>query len=211
MDRTQAERLIAEHVKPIFGFALKRCARIQDAEDVAQEIALKAYCAFTARDDVTDPVRYLWTIAHHTVANHYRDRRWTFIGQGPDTAAETDPLSVLLDKEATERLRKEIACLSRTQREIIAAYYFHGKKQSEIAAAMQLPLGTVKWHLFEAKKELKRSMETTRNLLHLSFDPIHFTNFSISGSSALRAVRGVFSAAHWCKISPMPAGKRPAA
>ena len=47
---------------------------------------------------------------------------------------------------------------------------------------MALPLGTVKWHLFEAKKELKKNMETNRSVDHLSFDPIRFTSFGTEGS-----------------------------
>ena len=182
MNRTQAERLITAHVKPLFGFALKRCARIQDAEDVAQEIALRAYRALLTREDVADPVRYIWTVAHHVLANHYRDRSRACIGPINPDAAEADPLAVLLDMEATLRLQREIAFLSRQQREIIVAYYFHGQKQADIAEAMQLPLGTVKWHLFEAKKELKRNMEKTRELQHLAFDPIRFTGFGTEGS-----------------------------
>lgn len=182
MNRTQAERLIAEHVKSIFGFALKRCARIQDAEDVAQEIALRAYQALLRRDDVGDPVRYLWTIAHHVLANHYRDRSRTYVGLPDSSHAETDFESVLIQEEAAARLRQEIAWLGRVQREIIVAYYFHGRKQAEIAAQMQLPLGTVKWHLFEAKKELKKSMEQNRPVSHLQFDPIRFAGFGTEGS-----------------------------
>lgn len=182
MDRTQAERLISEHVKPIFGFALKRCARIQDAEDVAQEIALRAYQALLTREDVAEPVRYIWTVAHNVLANHYRDRSRMHVGIADSTPEETDFESVLLEEEALRDLKQEIAALSRTQREILVAYYFHGMKQAEIAAQMKIPLGTVKWHLFEAKKELKRNMETIRSVDNLSFDPIRFSAFGTEGS-----------------------------
>lgn len=182
MNRTQAESFIAEHVKPIFGFALKRCARIQDAEDVAQEIALRAYQALLTRDDVTDPVRYIWTVAHHVLANHYRHRSRTHIGLPDSVPAETDFDAALMQAEAVSQLRQEIACLGRIQREIVVAYYFHGRKQADIAAQMGLPLGTVKWHLFEAKKELKRNMEKTRSINNLMFDPIRFAAFGTEGS-----------------------------
>ena len=182
MDRTQAARLITEHAGPLFGFALKRCASIQDAEDVAQEAALRAYQALLTREDVTDPVRYLWTVAHNVLANHYRDRSRMHVGVAEAAPAEDDFESDLLDREALRRVRQEIARLSRIQREIVVAYYFHRQKQSDIAAQMGLPLGTVKWHLFEAKKELKKNMETIRSVDHLSFDPIRFSDFGAEGS-----------------------------
>lgn len=182
MDRTQADQFITSQARAVFSFALKRCACLQDAEDVAQEIVLRAYQALLTHEGVTDPVRYLWTIAHNVLANHYRDRSRVYVGICDQRSTETDPESVFLDKEAVHRLRQEIAYLSRTQREIVVAYYFHGRKQEEIARQLRLPLGTVKWHLFEAKKELKRNMETPRIMAHLTFDPIRFTGFTVSGS-----------------------------
>ena len=41
MKREQAEKITTEYLKPIYGFALKRCTNLQDAEDLTQEIALK--------------------------------------------------------------------------------------------------------------------------------------------------------------------------
>ncbi len=182
MDKTQSERLIAAHVQPIFGFALKRCRNVQDAEDVAQEIALRAFHGLLRQEDVADPVRYIWMVAHNVLANHYRERARFSIGIPDSASVETDHESVLIQVEATVRLRQEIARLGRLQREILVAHYFHGQKQTEIAATLNIPLGTVKWHLFEAKKELKKSMETTRNMADLQFDPIRFTSFGTEGS-----------------------------
>ena len=41
MNEIDAEKIITEYLKPVFGFALKRCRSIQDAEDLSQEIAAK--------------------------------------------------------------------------------------------------------------------------------------------------------------------------
>ena len=53
---------------------------------------------------------------------------------------------------------------------------------AEIAEEMDIPVGTVKWHLFEAKKELKRGMDTMRKTSELKFNPINFTSVGINGS-----------------------------
>ena len=57
-----------EYLKPIFGFALKRCRSIHDAEDLSQEIATKAFRALLAKDDVGDAGKYIWTVARTAVA-----------------------------------------------------------------------------------------------------------------------------------------------
>ena len=41
MNRDTAKQITEEYVKQVYGFALKRCARVQDAEDLTQDIILK--------------------------------------------------------------------------------------------------------------------------------------------------------------------------
>ncbi|MBO5898987.1 MAG: RNA polymerase sigma factor [Clostridia bacterium] len=204
MRREDAERTISEYIKPVFGFALKRCRNAQDAEDVSQDIVLRAYRALLCRDDIADVGRFIWTVAHHTLANYYRDRARSDMGVTVDIAALAD---VLVDPdtfvgaddtaESIARLRQEIAYLSKTQRRIVIAYYFENKKQDAIARELGIPLGTVKWHLFEAKKELKRGMEVQRQASDLKFNPIKFYSCGFNGSAGKVGVDTFFR-------SPLP-------
>lgn len=179
--------MITEYLKPIFGFALKRCGNLQDAEDLSQEIVLKAFRSLSTRDDIEDYGKFIWTIAHNTLANYYRDSYRQFLGTSIDDMAEVisnscDMVSDLIMSETISKLQSEIAYLSRLQRKIVIAYYYENKKQNEIAKELNIPLGTVKWHLFEAKKELKRGMETMRQSGELKFNPIRFAICGTNGS-----------------------------
>lgn len=73
MDKNKAEEIITKYIQPIFSFALKRCKNEKDAEDLSQEIALKAFRILLSRDDIEDYTKYIWTIAHNTLANYYRN------------------------------------------------------------------------------------------------------------------------------------------
>ena len=55
MKRQDAEKIITEYLGPIFGFALKRCKSVQDAEDLSQEIVLRAFRALLIKDDIDTP------------------------------------------------------------------------------------------------------------------------------------------------------------
>ncbi|MBQ8402910.1 MAG: sigma-70 family RNA polymerase sigma factor [Clostridia bacterium] len=187
MNKQDAEKIITEYVKPIFGFALKRAKTEQDAEDLSQEIVLRAFRALLAKDDIADTNKFIWAVAHNTLANYYRDAgKHAFnvsIDEISETLAGEEPEFFGGDeKETLARLQKEIAYLSRTQRRVIIAYYFENRKQTEIAAELGIPLGTVKWHLFEAKKDLKRGMDTMRKASELKFNPIKFENYGLCGS-----------------------------
>ena len=186
MNRNDAEKEISVFIKPVFGFALKRCKSLQDAEDLSQEIILRAYYALTVRDDIEHIDKFIWTIAHNMLANYYRNASRESLGIPLDDIAETlasdDDISEETDREKIAGLQKEIAYLSKLQRRIVIAYYFDNKKQIEIADELDIPLGTVKWHLFEAKKELKRGMNTMRESSELKFRPIKFDSYGINGS-----------------------------
>ena len=187
MNRQDAEKIITEYLKPIFGFTLKRCKNVQDAEDLAQDIVLKAFRALLVKDDIGNESKFIWTIAHNALSNYYRDTAKSVIGVSIDEVAEiiADPDSIFHDDDnadAIRRLQSEIAYLSKLQRKIVIAYYFENRKQADIAKDLNIPLGTVKWHLFEAKKELKRGMDTMRETSELKFNPVKFHTYGINGS-----------------------------
>ena len=192
MNKQEAEKVIAEYVKPIFGFALKRCKSQEDAEDLAQEIVLRAFKSLLIREDILDAEKFIWTIAHNTLSNYYRSASKMVIGVSVDDVAETlaDPRNDFEeedDRDEMVRLQKEIAYLSKLQRQIVIAYYFENRKQAEIAEELNVPVGTVKWHLFEAKKELKRGMEKMREASELKFNPIKFDIYGFSGSPGTKS------------------------
>lgn len=185
--RHDAEKIITEYLKPVFGFALKRCKNPHDAEDLSQEIILRAFRALLCRDDIEDHAKFIWTVAHNALCNYYRDGKKSIIGIPIDDVAELIadedlPFDDTEDSDALCRLQSEIAYLSKLQRRIVIAYYFENRRQADIARLLNIPVGTVKWHLFEAKKELKRGMDTMRKTSELKFNPIKFQAFGINGS-----------------------------
>lgn len=200
MDRQEVEKAVIRNLKPIFGFALKRCKSIEDAQDLSQEIACKAFKALIIKDDVEDMSRFIWTIAHNSLSNYYRSVSKCAVGIPLDEIfdevkdryceiGEDD------DNEAIDHLHREIAYLSKLQRRIVISYYFDNRKQSDIAEELGIPLGTVKWHLFEAKKELKRGMDIMREASDLKFNPIVFDSYGINGSVGTKALDDFFRSA----------------
>ena len=186
MTRTQAEQTVIQFMKPLFGFAKNRCATIEDAEDVSQEICVKLYRALLIRDDITEPDKFAWTIAHNTVANYYRNRsrhgaNIPIHGLADVLSADDDFTTNIEDSEAVERLYREIVYLSKIRRQIVVMHYFENKRQQEIANILGLPLGTVKWHLSDAKNELKKGLDKMKTTV--KFNPVEFCGVSTNGSA----------------------------
>lgn len=200
MNPADAGKIVTEYMKPVYGFALKRCGCIQDAEDLTQEICLRLYKGLLSSDQPDRIASYVWTVAHHTLANHYRKGASCSVGIPIDILSDTlisehDTSADVLKSLEAAALRNEIAFLSTVQRKVVVAYYFEGKKQEEIARKLDIPVGTVKWHLFEAKKELKRGMDTVRTPSELKFNPIKFAVCGMSGSAGTKSSHDFFRSA----------------
>ena len=188
MNKFDVEKITTEYLKPVYGFALKRCANLQDAEDLAQEIMMKLCRALLIKDDIGDVGKYVWTVAHNALSNYYRDGAKSCVGISIEEISDTlsdgnsDIEDGIIMSETASKLQSEIAYLSKLQRRIVIAYYYENKKQGEIADELDIPVGTVKWHLFEAKKELKRGMENMRESSELKFNPVKFALCGTNGS-----------------------------
>lgn len=186
MNLQQAEQTVTEYLKKLYGFALKHTANLQDAEDLAQEITLKLYRSLLVKD-IENVNAFVWCVAHNTLVNYYRSKARNSVGV-PITELEDilyggdDPAESFIEAETIKKLQCEIAYLSKVQRKIIILYYYEGVKQENIAKILSIPIGTVKWHLFNARQEMKKGMETMRNVSELKFNPIKFSIMGLSGS-----------------------------
>ncbi|OKP91522.1 RNA polymerase subunit sigma-24 [Paenibacillus sp. P3E] len=185
MNKQHADRVIKDYIKPLYGFALNKTGKIAEAEELAGRITLEVYQALLKKTELLDLNSYVFKIAHYVWAK--------FVGEkvkasnqmqidDSEVMSRDEGYGEIIRQETAGALRREIAFLSHQQREIVVKHYYGGMKISEIAAEMGLSGGTIKWHLFEAKKELKHKMNTIRSMGNLGINPIRMTNLGHSGS-----------------------------
>ncbi len=185
MEKQQADYLMNQYIKPIYGFALSKTSDTSKAEELAASIVSEVYSVLLSKDDILCVKAYIYRIARNVYARYYHDlKMW----QGKVDISETNLASNdsiedgLLQSEDHRLLRREITYLSEQRRKIIIAYFYENKKITEIAEENNLSEGTVKWHLFECKKELKKGMENLRNIGNLGLNPIKFGSMGHCGS-----------------------------
>lgn len=63
------------------------------------------------------------------------------------------------DLELKDRLEKAIARLPENYRFLVAAHYLRGIQYEALAEALNMPLGTVKTHLYRAKRQLRELLD----------------------------------------------------
>ena len=151
------EARLADSSALAFRVAYSVLRQQQDAEDVAQEAFARAHRRFA---DLRDRdkfrgwlVRMTWRLAlDHRRAERRRAAREAFAMQGAPLAVEDDAVT---KGERSARLWRAIDALPGKLRVVIvlSAIDEHGIK--DVARLLDLPEGTVKSRLFEARKKLQ--------------------------------------------------------
>lgn len=182
MNKQDADEIIASYVKKLFGFAMSKLSKIDEAEELAAEIAFQVYDSLLKHDNIENLDSYIYRIAKNVYARYIDGMKQTTAVDGIEYIPDSkDFTHELINSESYGILRREITYLSKIQREIIVQHYFHDKKVWEIANLLSLSANTVKWHLACSRKELKTGMERTRTTGALGTEPIRLINMGHSG------------------------------
>lgn len=182
MKKSEADQIISQYVKKLFGFAVSKLSDIHEAEELAEDITLTVYETLLARDNIENINGYIYKIACNVYARYIdgrnRCKRIDGIEYFPD---ERNIESEMIQSEEAKLLRREITYLSEMQRKIVLLHYFHDKKIKEIAGMLNLSENTVKWYLACSRKELNMGMEKSRMKSELGIEPINLCNLGHCG------------------------------
>ena len=142
--------LYDRHAGMVYGLARAILRDEDEAQDLTQEVFL-----LLQRRGRFDPTRgslggYLATIARSRALDRLRSRKRRseiLAEHGRQELAATrvpePPEQLALDDDA-RRTRRALAALPEKHRRVLEMAYYEGLSQSEIAAALETPLGTVK-------------------------------------------------------------------
>ena len=112
METHEAARLAAENMKTIFAYALHRVSNREDAEDLAGDIVVAVLeNAHTLRCDDAF-FGWFWAVAANTVKKFYRKKSRTVPVETEDIPEDEDAEDILLRKEETALLRRELSLLA---------------------------------------------------------------------------------------------------
>jgi RNA polymerase sigma-70 factor (ECF subfamily) len=128
-----------------------------------REAFLKAFRALTTFRRGSKFSTWIFSIAYHACCDRLNRRRRYSDAELPDRA-DPAPGPVLEAERLDEatRLRAAIDALPEKYRAVITLYHLQGHQYEEIARVLDLPMGTVKTHLFRAKEQLRRELAGLR-------------------------------------------------
>jgi RNA polymerase sigma-70 factor, ECF subfamily len=133
----------------LFGLLMRILNSRDEAEDVLQEVFLQVWRRAADFDERRGrPFTWLVTLTRSRAIDRLRQRasreRLTFEVVGYAAEKTSDPALDTFRSEQREIVAGALAELSEEQRRTLTLAYFEGLTQSEIAARLSSPLGTVK-------------------------------------------------------------------
>ena len=154
------EPIVRRYQDAVFGVALSRVRSFHDAEDVAQGAFVEAFQRIGTLKDPARLAAWLRSITIHRAIDHLRRARETTGSEEMDKREDGGwtPHVEVERRELRERVLAAIAGLSKTQRETTTLFYINGYSVEEVAGIQEVPAGTVKRRLHDARERLKEEM-----------------------------------------------------
>jgi RNA polymerase sigma-70 factor (ECF subfamily) len=167
----EAFRMLVERFeRPVFSLVARMVQDPATAEDLAQEVFVKAFRRLDSYDPGRKFASWLFKIAHNTTIDYLRRGGAETVSLEAHDEEGGSLLSVLADpvesplataerRDLARALERAMAGLRPDYREAVVLFYVEGASYQDICEVTGLPLGTVKTNLHRARKELARAME----------------------------------------------------
>lgn len=166
-DNAAFEVLVRRYMRPAYAIALGVVKEPADAEDVCQDAFIRAL----ERLDDCEPARFgAWLLRivrnrAHSVRRYLGVREASPLDTVSAASRAPGPLRDAERSQLRHELKVALAELIEVQRQVVLLHDLEGWKHREIGELLELPEGTVRAHLFHARRALRdhealrRSME----------------------------------------------------
>lgn len=169
-DQPAWRELVARHTRRVFNLAYRFVGRVDEAEDLTQEVFIKVYQSLDRyRQAEGSFTTWLTTVARNQVIDNYRRRREEKRRRLEDpeildvmASPEEGPLRGLEREERVEFVRRGLRALPADLREPLILCDLQGLPYEEAAGILQIPLGTVKSRINRGRLELARRLLARR-------------------------------------------------
>lgn len=162
-DRGACALLYQEYVSPIYRYTYLRVGQAGLAEDLTQEVFLRALQSIGSYRWKGKPfVSWLFRIAHNLIIDHYRRaKRDSFIplNEGIVAVADTDPVATAEQRMELSELKRAIGKLPPREKEAISLRFGAELSIAETARVTGKTEGSVKKLQHEALVKLRKLME----------------------------------------------------
>jgi len=170
LDRTEFEALAVEISRPMFATALSLTRRREEAEDVVQEALYRGWRSVATFERGSNFRGWMFRILHNVFTNRWHREQRAPKAVDPETldpAAPDAPLpdvrdlgsfDAVADAHLDDDVKHAVDGIPVVYREPFLLFSLGELSYAEIAAALDIPIGTVMSRLHRARKLLRESL-----------------------------------------------------
>lgn len=167
-DQKAFKKLRTKYYEAIYNLIYRMIREKDEVEDLTQEAFIKAFTSLASFNDEYAFSTWLYKIATNNSIDYIRRKKLqTFSIDKPIESKESDysyelpdstyePDQSLMERQRKKLLEDAINSLPAKYRQVIHLRHVEEKEYQEIAEMLNLPLGTVKAHIFRAREMLNK-------------------------------------------------------
>jgi RNA polymerase sigma-70 factor (ECF subfamily) len=156
--------LVTRHQRYVYNLAYRLLRERQEAEDLTQEAFLRAWRGLGGFRGDSRFTTWLYRIVTNLCCNRLSGLRRQLAQvdaeclDGLPSPTALDPPAAVEAAEQRAYVQRQVAALPAKYRLVVTLFYLQGFSYREMSEVLDLPLGTVKTHLFRARERLKRQL-----------------------------------------------------
>jgi len=148
-------QLVSQYHQSVYRYAFRLTGSATDAEDLTQQVFLVAQRKIGQLRNADHACAWLFAILRHALARSFKRKQPVLAGNlelNLDNIPEDPPEASEVD---SRQLQEAISSLPEPYRLVVVMFYFEELSYKEIAAKLELPMGTVMSRLARGKSHLR--------------------------------------------------------
>ncbi|MGG1660154.1 RNA polymerase sigma factor [Brevibacillus sp. NRS-1366] len=149
--------LVDKYKDKVYSFLYRMTGQVQDAQDLTQEVFLKAYCQLGKYKPTDAFLAWLYRMASNLCIDVWRKNKRYIKAPLEETmlVERETPERAYLEKEQQDTLQRQIMILGEDYRAAFLLKYMEQLSYKEISEILHLPITTVQMRIHHAKKKLR--------------------------------------------------------
>lgn len=166
---------LEDQIDFLMAAAMQKCGNVSEAEELTQETLLAALIARSQGKEINNLQGWLLTVLNRRFYDRMRKKyRQPFVSIDSDwdIPVEEDIVERISAGEEAESVRRGVAYLAKCYREVVVRHYMDGESIAHIAAALNIPEGTVKRRLYTGRSQIRKELNDMENYSRMSYQPV---------------------------------------
>jgi len=162
-DETAFRELVDLYKGLVFGLIARSIANRARAEELAQDVFLKVHKGLPYFRGEAKLSTWIYRIVVNVLSQERPELASVSLDEDDEDRPKREPAAddrSFGDLVMKDRLQKAIERLPIQYQVLVNGHYMKGMRYEDLAAALDLPIGTVKTHLHRAKRQLRHLLET---------------------------------------------------